>query len=121
MKPMTLKMRALVFVLSVLVIAGCATTPKINWQARVGIYTYDQSVKDYGPPDKFAKLSDGTTVAEWLLRRGEIIETPEPAFYPPGYFGPIWQGYSTTSFPARFLRLTFGADGKLLAEKEFSK
>lgn len=101
--------------------AGCATTPKINWQARVGIYTYDEAVKDFGPPDKFAKLSDGSTVAEWVTRRGEIIQTPEPYFYSPGYFGPAWPGYSQTYFPARFLRLTFGADGKLVTEREFSK
>ena len=113
--------RIILFAFLAVLFAGCATEPKINWQARIGIYTYDQAVKDFGPPDKFAKLSDGTTVSEWLLRRGEIVQTPEPYFYPPGYFGPIGPAYSQSYFPARFLRLTFGADGKLLAEKEFSK
>jgi hypothetical protein len=107
--------------LAMVLFAGCATMPKINWQARIGNYTYDQAVVEFGPPDKSAKLTDGTTVAEWLLQRGEVIETPGPYFYSPGYFGPPGPAYSRTYFPARFLRLTFGANGKLLAEKEFSK
>ena len=34
-----------------LLVAGCAST-KINWNARVGEYTFDQAVLDYGPTDK---------------------------------------------------------------------
>src|SRR5882757_1570315 len=47
-------------------IAGCKSTPKVDWDARVGSYTYDQAVTDLGPPDKQAKLTDGYTVAEWI-------------------------------------------------------
>ena len=42
---------------------GCKTAPKIDWNSRVGNYTYDQAVAELGPPDKSAKLSDGKTVA----------------------------------------------------------
>jgi hypothetical protein len=49
-------------------LAGCATGPKIDWSSRVGNYTYDQSVRELGTPDKSAKQDDGTTVAEWLMR-----------------------------------------------------
>ena len=45
-------------VFAALLLAGCVT-PKIDWAARVGNYTYDQAVMDFGPPDKSAKLSDG--------------------------------------------------------------
>lgn len=50
-------------------VTGCATQ-KINWAGRVGAYTFDQAVVELGPPDKQAKLTDGSVVAEWLTRRG---------------------------------------------------
>lgn len=109
--------------LAVLVVAGCATQ-KIDWAARVGHYTYNQAVADFGPPDKSVKLSDGTTVAEWMTDRGETVVTPYgPYFYPPRrYYGPVFApGYSMTHFPATFLQLTFGANGTLASEKEISK
>jgi hypothetical protein len=56
-------LRSLVIMMAVFVLAGCATP--INWQARVGIYTYDQAVMNYGPPDSSTKLSDGTTVVDF--------------------------------------------------------
>lgn len=37
---------AMVMVFLALALAGCATP--INWQARVGVYTYNQAVMDYG-------------------------------------------------------------------------
>jgi hypothetical protein len=58
----------------------------------VGVYTYDQAVMGYGPP-----------------------------YYGRAYCGPVWGGYSSTYFPAQFLRLTFSLDCKLKAWKEFSK
>jgi len=96
------------------VLAGCVTTPRIDWAARVGNYNYDQAVKDFGPPDKAAKLSDGSTVAEWQQRPGQIIITQEPYFAPPGgYYGPFPPAYSETTFPPSYLRLTFAPDGRL--------
>ena len=52
-----------------LFLVGCAST-KIDWNSRIGNYTYDQAVTELGPPDKQAKLTDGTVVAEWMTRRG---------------------------------------------------
>jgi len=53
-----------------LAVFGCQTTPKIDWAGRIGNYTHDQAVLDFGPPDRYAKLADNTVVAEWLTRRG---------------------------------------------------
>ena len=53
-------------VVLVLWLTGCASM-RADWGARVGHYTYDQAVTDMGPPDKQAKLTDGTLVAEWLV------------------------------------------------------
>ena len=106
---------------AVLLLAGCVT-PRIDWAARVGHYSYDQAVMEFGPPDKMAKLSDGTTVVEWLTQRGQVIVTPEPYFYGPGcFYNPVPPMYSQTYVPARFLRLTFAAKGELKAWKEFAR
>jgi len=103
----------------VLGLAGCATTPKIDWTARIGTYTHDQAVMDLGPPDKSARLSDGSIVADWMTRRAQTVVAPEPYYLSPGcYFGPLTPTYTESYFPARYLRLTFDADGKLKAWKE---
>ena len=106
---------------AVLLLAGCVT-PGIDWASRVGHYTYDQAVMDFGPPDKTARLSDGSTVVEWLTQRSQVIVTPEPYFAGPGcYYGPLLPMYTQSCFPARFLRLVFDANGKLKAWKEFTR
>jgi len=108
-------------IFAALLLVGCVT-PRIDWSARVDHYTYDQAVMELGPPDRSAKLSDGSTVAEWLTRRGQVVVTPEPYFVPPGcYFWPPPPVYSETYLPARFLRLTFDAQGELKACKEFAR
>ena len=102
-------------------VGGCAG-PKIDWQARVGVYTYDQAVVELGPPDKSAKLSDGSTVADWLTQRGQVVVSPDPYFFGPGYiYGPFPPMYSQTYMPARFLRLTFDANQKLKAWKKYAR
>jgi hypothetical protein len=104
-----------------LVLAGCVSTPKIDWPARVGTYTYDQAILELGPPDKYAKLTDGTIVAEWLTQHAQVISAPEPYFLPPGcYFGPLTPMYSQTYFPAQYLRLIFAADSKLKSWKKIA-
>jgi hypothetical protein len=113
--------RIIVAALSVFLLAGCVG-PKIDWAARVGNYTFDQAVMEFGPPDKSAKLTDGTTVAEWLTRRGQIIVTPQPYLVSPG--GYLWGPapmYNQTYMPAIFLRLTFDANGKLKAQTKFTR
>lgn len=110
----------LLAVLLAVVVTGCVTPP-INWQARIGVYTFDQAVTNYGPPDKSARLSDGTTVNEWMTRRGEVIYSPGPYFYGPGYYYAPVPVYNQAYFPPVFLRLTFGPDGRLQAAKTFSR
>ena len=97
-------------------LTGCATQ-RVDWSARVGHYTYEQAVLDMGPPDKHAKLADGTIVAEWLLNRGYTY-----AYGAPGPYGPFYPGYvNTYSAPSQFLRLTFGPNDQLAAWKRIYK
>ena len=109
--------------LLVLFLASCATTPKIDWNSRVSNYTYDQAVTELGPPDKSAKLTDGSTVAEWLTRRGYAIHYPPPVIYadPWHYYGSIYPSYYDTCSPNYYLRLIFGPDDRLRSWKKFSK
>ena len=48
---------------------GCSTTRKVDWDTRIGNYTYDEAVGEFGPPDKQATLSNASTVAEWVTPR----------------------------------------------------
>src|SRR5258705_4238554 len=108
-------------VLSLGLLLGGCTTPKIDWAGRVGIYTYDQAVIDMGPPDRYAKLGDGTVVAEWLTRRGYSYGYA-PVWYgsPHYYYGPFYPGYiDTYTYPNYYLRLVFGPDGRLKTWKNF--
>ncbi|HXR04052.1 MAG TPA: hypothetical protein VN836_05015 [Verrucomicrobiae bacterium] len=115
-------MKAIIPVIFAAVLLSGCVTPKIDWSARVGHYTYDQAVMEFGPPDRSAKLSDGSTVAEWLTQRGGVVVAPEPYFVPPGcYFGPLTPTYSETYVPARFLRLAFDANGELKTWKKFAR
>ena len=111
----------LLAVLAALVFAGCATGPKIDWAARVGHYSYDQAVLELGPPDKVAKLDNGVIVANWITRQGYAYTSagaPAYGYYPGGPLVPTYtQGFS----PTYYLRLTFGADGKLTEWKKYAQ
>jgi hypothetical protein len=102
-----------------IIVAGCKSTPKVDWNSRIGNCTYDQVVAELGPPDKTAKMSDGKTVADWIKHSsgGGVSFGVGTGFYG-GHTG-VGTGVGTsTGYPDRVLRLTFGLDGKLL---EFKK
>lgn len=106
--------------LTLVMLAGCATQ-RINWAARVGNYSYDQAVLDYGPPTREAKLTDGTRVVEWQTQRG-YTQTYYAPYYDYGYRH-RWGWYAppmpmVSSTPDVFLRLTFNPAGKLVAWKK---
>ena len=96
----------LMAVASCTLLQGCATTTKIDWQSRIEKSSYDDVVLELGPPDKSAKLTDGTMVGEWLLRRGPRQGTVHSG-------GGSLQSYSEMQTPDFYIRLTFGPDGKL--------
>lgn len=93
-------------------LAGCSTVPKKLWDSRVGNYTYDDAIKELGPPDKSAKLTDGSLVGDWLLFRGAAYST---VYYRRGF---VFQTADTTTGPDDFLRLTFDKNNKLTEWKQ---
>ena len=98
--------------------AGCSSTPKVDWDSRIGNYTYDQAVTELGPPDKTATLSDGRTVADWITHsHGGLSFGLGTGFY--GSHSAVGTGVGTsTGYRDRVLRLTFGPDGKLQEVKK---
>ena len=94
-------------------LAGCASTPKADWDSRIGNFTYDQAVAEKGPPEKSSKLSDGSTVAEWFIKRSSRVSFGVgTGFYSGGSSVGVGQTVGTSP-SGQYLRLTFGADGKL--------
>jgi len=113
---------------TMLLLAGCATT--VDWPSRVGTYTYDEAVKELGPPDKSATTTDGILVAEWLVRAPQTragVGTADGMMlryhmgyytYSPSMILNPWDVYTT---PGQYLRLTFGPDRTLLSTKRITK
>jgi hypothetical protein len=97
-----------------LFLTACATT-KIDWQSRVGNYSYDQAVLEFGPPDKDATLKDGTRVAEWLTSHGRA--RPGMATYLGGGLVHV----SNDVGPDYYLRLTFAPSGQLQSFRKYAK
>lgn len=97
------------FFAALFLVSGCASN-NIDWDNRVGSYTYDQAIVDMGPPDKMAMLSDSSKVAEWFSGR----KTGMSLGVGTGV-GPIGAGVGVPvgGGKLRVLRLTFGPDGVL--------
>lgn len=93
---------------------GCQTN-KIDWASRVGNYTFDDAVKEMGPPDKTATLTDGTQVCEWLTYRGSDGGTVITS----GFYG--LSTSTMTGSPDSYIRLTFNPEKKLTEAKRVYK
>src|SRR4029450_9959044 len=97
-------------------LTGCKTK-SVDWNSRVGVYTQDDAIRELGPPEKSAKLTDGSTVSDWLTGRGMRTAMT--------YSGGWWYPYGPYAFtrpshgivappaPDRFFRPVFDPEGKL--------
>jgi hypothetical protein len=94
-----------------MLVASCASTPKVDWDSRVGSYTFDQAVLEMGPPERASELSDGSKVAEWFLKASSGTSFGVgTGFY--GRGGGVGVGQSVTSGRSgQYLRLTFDSGG----------
>ena len=101
--------------LAVTLLAGCATTKPIDWNSRIGTYTFDQAVTELGPPDKQAKLSDGKTIAQWITHReGGTSFSVGTGFYGGNTGFGVGQTVGT-GYSDRVLTLTFATNNVLTA------
>ncbi len=57
-----------VLFLAAVFITGCATAPPVDWNSRVGHYTYAQALSDLGPPNREVRLSSGATEFKWFIQ-----------------------------------------------------
>ena len=107
--------------LAVLAVAnpGCASKP--DWNQRVGTFTFDDAVRELGPPVSSSPLSDGSTVAEWFLKYGAQMSFGfGSSMYGPS--GGVGAGQTVSTPPkAHFLRLTFNPEGKLQRWEKFTR
>jgi hypothetical protein len=109
-----MRLAALTLFCVTMFLAGCATN-RIDWNTRIGQYTYDEAITELGVPDRSATLTDGTVVAEWLTSRGTAYGTAH------GFGSWRLQTYDVTQFPDRYLRLIFGPDKKLTRSERFAR
>ena len=104
-----------VLTLAALLVTGCATK-RVDWDSRLGTYTYDQAIAEYGPPDKVATLSDGQKVADWITSRsssGVSFGVGMGSFGRHSATG-VGVGETVGNSYDHIMRLTFGPDGRLV-------
>jgi hypothetical protein len=108
--------------LAFFILVGCATTQKIDWPSRVGNYTYDQAVAEYGRPVGSARSADGGTIADWLIQRGHGRPAPAARFGARGgVAGSLMPTMAEPYVPDYYMRLVFGPDARLKEHKEFAR
>jgi len=100
--------------LAVVFIAGCKTIAPVDWNNRVGTYTYDQAVADMGSPNTQTKLNDGREVAQWITLHGSNGLSMGGGFNNNNYGMGAGQNIAQ-SYKDHVLELTFGKDGKLVS------
>jgi hypothetical protein len=104
-----------ILALAVAFFAGCKTPSPVDWDGRVGHYTYDQAVTELGSPDRQAKLSDGKVVSKWF------VQPPVGSRFNSGmaYYGSnhgFGAGQAVGSgINNEMLQLTFDTNGTLIA------
>jgi len=98
--------------LAVLLVCGCRTDKNAIWDAKVGSASFDDVVRELGPPERETKLGDGSRVGDWFQKRGGSWFTTYQTY--PG--GLTTYGQSL-EFPDRLIRFTFDAGGVLRSWK----
>jgi hypothetical protein len=103
-----------ILALAVASLAGCVTTPPVDWSTRIGKYTYAQAVTELGPPGREAKLSDGKIVCKWFVRptAGPRINSGMSNYGNNGFGAGQTIG---STYNNQMLQLTFDANSTLAA------
>jgi len=97
--------------LAIAFINGCGTIQPVDWNSRVGHYTYAQAVNELGPPNRQSRLSNGGTEFKWFLQPSGNTGMANNGMN--NGFG-VGQNISV-GFNDRCLQLTFDTHGVLTA------
>ena len=94
-------------------LTGCVTAPEVDWDARLGTYTRDMALADFGQPARIQKLSDGSELLEWTWSNATQNQWPGQPVSRESIYNdsPGSRGHPPAT---RVLDLTFGSDGKLV-------
>lgn len=57
--------RVIALIVLLLLLSACGGTDAINWDDRVGVYTYEQAAQDWGEANGKQELSNGDTLYLW--------------------------------------------------------
>jgi hypothetical protein len=103
-----------ILALAVAFLAGCMTTPPVDWNTRIGNYTYAQAVTELGPPAREAKLSDGKIECKWFVQPpvGPSFNSGMSSYGNNGFGAGQTIG---TGYNNKMLQLTFDTNSKLAA------
>jgi hypothetical protein len=102
-----------ILALTIAFLTGCATPPPVDWNSRVGHYTYNQAVSEFGLPNRQAKLSDGKVVSKWF------VQPPVAPQFNSGMSNYGNNGFGAgqaigSSLNSQMLQLTFDTNGTLI-------
>ena len=98
---------------------GCETDKSstvVNWDSRVGNYTFDQATAELGTPGRTEKLDDGGKRVEWLTRKNAkspITQSIGSGYQAGGLDESVGQNVALRPSD-EYLLLTFDAGGKLV-------
>jgi hypothetical protein len=72
-----MKLAWLSFIVVVFLTGSCASGPKTNvkgidWGSRIGTYTYEEALAEFGQPGVISESSEGI-IAEWVVRRSPMV------------------------------------------------
>ena len=102
-----------ILALAIALLTGCATPPPVDWASRVGHYSYNQAISEFGLPNRQTKLSDGKVESKWF------VQPPVGPRFNSGmsYYGSNGFGAGQTpggGYNNQMLQLTFGTNGTLI-------
>ncbi|HUA39214.1 MAG TPA: hypothetical protein VMA35_12555 [Candidatus Sulfopaludibacter sp.] len=100
-----------VLLLVVAFLSGCASAPPVDWNSRIGHYTYAQAVGELGPPNRQSRLSNGATELKWFRPPGGPAALPNNGMNNGFGGGPS----VNVGLNDQYLQLTFDTNGVLTA------
>lgn len=63
-------MKILQILLATITLSLVTSCVSAKWTSRIGKYTYDDALAEYGPPDDTEQLSNGYRVSSWTTSYG---------------------------------------------------